>query len=108
MAKGERLTIDLGGLRERIETYQEGIAWERLPTAQKIKILLEQGMQHEDWIQFAAAIKKLMRGRRPSLADITVAAEVLEVAPEELRAFCDRILAHNPNGDPHGAAVNRK
>lgn len=108
MAKGDRLSIDLGGLRERIENYQDGVAWERLPAAQKIKILLEQGLQYDDLRQVVSALKKLVQGEKPSLADITVAADVLEIAPEELSAFCDRVLKLDANGEANEPAKNGK
>lgn len=44
MSKADRVSIDITGLREQIENYQQDLLWQELTLSKKIRVLIQEGL----------------------------------------------------------------
>lgn len=99
MAKQDRISFDLKGLRERIERYRSSAEWQALSMSKRIRLLIEAGLHAEAEQEKNAAtanfLKQLALGQLPSDADLVIAAKHLDIPEESLIALRKRLL----NGD---------
>lgn len=44
MSKADRVSIDITGLRDHIESYRQDTLWKELPLSKKIRVLIQEGL----------------------------------------------------------------
>ncbi len=124
MTKQDRLSIDLKGLRERIESHRSDPAWQALSLAKKIRLLIEAGLAQgettktgdtsaveykslkqlilRNWDKLAETsiplnrLQALRDGDDPSEADIAQLSKNLDLPIEAIRKISDK--GKQPNG----------
>lgn len=93
MADRDRTTIDLAGLRSRIENFRQDAAWRSLSMAKKMKVLIEERL--DDQSEEARIAIQFLRAaiKQESLSGFSdrELAILLDVDPVEVRAFRDRL-----------------
>jgi hypothetical protein len=124
MSKQDRLSIDLKGLRERIETHSSDPAWKALSLAKKIRLLIETALDQgesaksqnstsmeykslkqlilRNWDKLADAPIPLSRlqamrdGEAPTQDDINQLSQYLNLPVETIQKISDKGM--QPNG----------
>lgn len=100
----DRTTVDLTERRERIESLRSDSAWKALSMSRRISLLLDEyldllenssqqntsdGSENVDAANF---LKKLINSQKPSKKEMALVAKLLEIKPDKLAKFCDRLL----------------
>lgn len=124
MTKQDRLSIDLKGLRERIESHRSDPAWQALSLAKKIRLLIEAGLAQgetaktgdtpaveykslkqlilRNWDKLADTpiplnrLQALRDGTNPTEDDIAQLSQYLDLSIEAIRKISDK--GKQPNG----------
>lgn len=106
-----RTSVDLSGIRERIEKLRPDSAWKELSLSKKIKLLLKERLEQGDSRtqandegekeDIAHVLTKLANNIRPDDNDLIFAAQALGIETEKLYALRDRLFSKQPNGNGH-------
>lgn len=105
MAQKNRASVDLSGLRGRIEKAYPDAFWQELSLAKKLRILLQDRINDleesrdasndyeteggQEAIEFIFA---LANGRYPSKSNMVVLAAAMNLPAEALMSLCDAVL----------------
>jgi hypothetical protein len=124
MTKQDRLSIDLKGLRERIESHSSDPAWKALSMAKKIRLLIETALEQgelakstnstsmeykslkqlilRNWDKLAdtpislTQLQAMRDGAEPTESDLTLLSQYLNLPVETIKKISDK--GKQPNG----------